>query len=282
MMISHALAAGAGIYAQRAGYVDTGIARVYEGYAPIARDNGLPALPTAKTLDALVNRNMDVQGAITTAFEQSTAQVAAGLAAARELFSSYFPDYPTPAGGGGGGSELALATAPASGAGGGVFRGGKGPGVLLTLVFLAGAGSGAAVYYLGPERVKQLADQSLSKARVWARQTGKWADAQAASLGLKVYLDAAGKHLHVAAAHAGAIASHPQLLAAQSAVGAFATQTALPALRLGAESCAAHAQTAYDVAKPHVVTAVEVARPHVVALIQYGKDIVAVVLAYVM
>ena len=53
------------------------------------------------------------------------------MAAARELFSSYFPGAAPAAGAS---DALALATVPASGA-----RGGNGPGVLLTLVFLAGA-----------------------------------------------------------------------------------------------------------------------------------------------
>jgi hypothetical protein len=93
---------------------------------------------------------------------------------------------------------------------------------MVSFVFLAGAGTGAVVYYVGPDKIKAMAAESAAKATLWTKQsvkwaeiqtkqTLKWADHQAASLGLKVYLDAVRAHLSALAVHAYSIASHPQV-----------------------------------------------------------------------
>ena len=273
------------------------MAQFYDQYGSAAEAYGLPALP-----DASVQIAPDVTASLPTSLPSSVEDIAssipsvepvmervtAGLEKARELIAEYTAPFlsggvgtPTPAD-----TTLdsdgTLVTTTARGAGGST---------VLSLALLLGAGTGAAVYYLGPEKTKELAEQSLVKAKAWTkmamtwtdvkmRRALKWADAQAASLGVKVYLDAVGAHLSALAVHLNAILSHPHVIAAQTATVQFVTKTALPAAQLALQTCATHVKLAYVFVKPHVLTGIEMAKPHMAAAQKAVQELISMIIAY--
>ena len=137
--------AAAGVYAEKQGYVDTGVAH----YSSFAAQNGLPtpeivlsAVPDTKEVSAAA-------GSLPT-MEEFQDRVAQGLEYARKLFQDFIPSgLPSVPSVPGGDVEAPAPSPPAAKSGSA-----SSSSALPYLAFLAGAGTGAAVYYYGPDKCK--------------------------------------------------------------------------------------------------------------------------------
>ena len=186
--------------------MDQGVIQFKDQYGSAAEAYGLPALPDVSvqispevSFPAAPQVTMPDLAALPSA-EDVTARVSAGLEKARQLVAEYTAPLLSAVGGLSGdtsGDVTSMDDLTTSAEGGSR----SGVSTAVSLLFLLGAGTGAVVYYLGPEKSKALAEEGLVRAKAWSeaamawtnvrmKQTLKWADAQAASLGLKPYLDA--------------------------------------------------------------------------------------------
>uniref|UniRef100_A0A7S0SCH3 Uncharacterized protein n=2 Tax=Mantoniella antarctica TaxID=81844 RepID=A0A7S0SCH3_9CHLO len=128
------------------------------------------------------------------------------------------------------------------------------------IVTCIGAGTLLVVQYMGPDKIQEMADESMARAREWSKHTAKWADAQVDSLGLRTHLDALQAHL---SALASAICSHSASAYDQM------MSILVPTVNQWMLRCARHADAAYSAMTPHVVAAQQAVRKLIAAILDY-------------
>lgn len=242
------------MYAEKQGYVDTGVAH----YSSFASQNGLPvpeivlsAIPDMKEVSAGA-------GAVPT-MEEFQDRVAAGLEYARKLFQDFIPSGLPSMPSMPGGDVEAPAPAPTASARLATKSDGS---ALPYLAFLAGAGTGAAVYYYGPDKCKAYVEERATKAMKKAHESLAQAKAWAGRLDLKALNDFFSQSLAKV---------NPTIAAAKASVVEFCDKTFVPAVRTAAERCAGEVKTLQDKVGPTVTLVVDRCSGHVVAITETVK-----------
>lgn len=233
--------AAAGVYAEKQGYVDTGVAH----YSSFAAQNGLPtpeivlsAVPDTKEVSSAA-------GSLPT-MEEFQDRVAQGLEYARKLFQDFIPSgLPSVPSVPGGDVEAPAPSPPAA------KSGSASSSALPYLAFLAGAGTGAAVYYYGPDKCKSYVEKCVERVRERVRESLAAAKAWANRL----------EFLNEFVAYVS-----PTVDAAKATVKEFCTETFVPAVRTAAERCAGEVKAVTDKVGPTVTLVVDRCTGHVVAI----------------
>ena len=203
--------AAAGVYAEKQGYVDTGVAH----YSSFAAQNGLPtpeivlsAVPDTKEVSAA--------GSLPT-MEEFQDRVAQGLEYARKLFQDFIPSgLPSVPSLPGGDVEAPAPSPPAA-------KSDSASSALPYLAFLAGAGTGAAVYYYGPDRCKAYVEKCVERVHERVRESLR-------------RRQGVGQSARSRDACERIIATfRPTVDAAKATVKEFCTKTFVPAVRTAAE-----------------------------------------------
>lgn len=244
-----AAAAAAGVYAEKQGYVDTGVAH----YSSFAAQNGLPtpeivlsAVPDMKEVSATATA-----GSLPT-MEEFQDRVAQGLEYARKLFQDFIPSgLPSVPSVPGGDVEAPAPSSPAA-------KSDSASSALPTLAFLAGAGTGAAVYYYGPDRCKAYVEKCVVRVHVRVRESLTSAEAWVKGLDLSTLKELIAK-------------VSPTVDAAKATVKEFCTKTFVPAVRTAAERCAGEVKAVTDKVGPTVTLVVDRCTGHVVAITESVK-----------
>ena len=240
--------AAAGVYAEKQGYVDTGVAH----YSSFAAQNGLPtpeivlsAVPDTKEVSAAA-------GSLPT-MEEFQDRVAQGLEYARKLFQDFIPSgLPSVPSLPGGDVEAPAPSPPAA-------KSDSASSALPYLAFLAGAGTGAAVYYYGPDRCKAYVEKCVDRVHERVREALAAAKSWA-------------NRLHLATRVNELIANvSPAVDAAKATVNEFCTKTFVPAVRTAAERCAGEVKAVTDKVGPTVTLVVDRCTGHVVAISETVK-----------
>ena len=241
--------AAAGVYAEKQGYVDTGVAH----YSSFAAQNGLPtpeivlsAVPDMKEVSATATA-----GSLPT-MEEFQDRVAQGLEYARKLFQDFIPSgLPSVPSVPGGDVEAPAPSSPA-------VKSDSASSALPTLAFLAGAGTGAAVYYYGPDRCKAYVEKCVDRVHVRVRESLTAAKAWV-------------KGLHLSTLKELIANVSPTVDAAKATVNEFCTKTFVPAVRTAAERCAGEVKAVTDKVGPTVTLVVDRCTGHVVAITESVK-----------
>ena len=127
------------------------------------------------------------------------------------------------------------------------------------LAFLAGAGTGAAVYYYGPDKCKAYVEKCVERVRERVRESLAAAKAWAT-------------RLHPATRLNEFVANvSPTVDAAKATVKEFCTKTFVPAVRTAAERCAGEVKAVTDKVGPTVTLVVDRCTGHVVAITETVK-----------
>ena len=242
--------AAAGVYAEKQGYVDTGVAH----YSSFAAQNGLPtpeivlsAVPDTKEVSAAA-------GSLPT-MEEFQDRVAQGLEYARKLFQDFIPSgLPSVPSLPGGDVEAPAPSPPAAKSGSA-----SSSSALPYLAFLAGAGTGAAVYYYGPDKCKAYVEKCVERVRERVRESLAAAKAWATRLDPATRLNEFVANVS------------PTVDAAKATVKEFCTKTFVPAVRTAAERCAGEVKAVTDKVGPTVTLVVDRCTGHVVAITETVK-----------
>ena len=185
--------------------------------------------------------------------------VAAGLEYARKLFQDFIPSGLPSMPSMPGGDVEAPAPAPTASARLATKSDGS---ALPYLAFLAGAGTGAAVYYYGPDKCKAYVEERATKAMKKAHESLAQAKAWAGRLDLKALNDFFSQSLAKVAS---------TMKAAKASVVEFCDKTFVPAVRTAAERCAGEVKTLQDKVGPTVTLVVDRCSGHVVAITETVK-----------
>lgn len=242
--------AAAGVYAEKQGYVDTGVAH----YSSFAAQNGLPtpeivlsAVPDTKEVSAAA-------GSLPT-MEEFQDRVAQGLEYARKLFQDFIPSgLPSVPSVPGGDVEAPAPSPPAAKSGSA-----SSSSALPYLAFLAGAGTGAAVYYYGPDKCKSYVEKCVERVLERVRESLAAAKAWATRLDPATRLNEFVANVS------------PTVDAAKATVKEFCTKTFVPAVRTAAERCAGEVKAVTDKVGPTVTLVVDRCTGHVVAITETVK-----------
>ena len=242
--------AAAGVYAEKQGYVDTGVAH----YSSFAAQNGLPtpeivlsAVPDTKEVSAAA-------GSLPT-MEEFQDRVAQGLEYARKLFQDFIPSgLPSVPSVPGGDVEAPALSPPAAKSGSS-----SSSSALPYPAFLAGAGTGAAVYYYGPDKCKAYVEKCVERVRERVRESLAAAKAWATRLDPATRLNEFVANVS------------PTVDAAKATVKEFCTKTFVPAVRTAAERCAGEVKAVTDKVGPTVTLVVDRCTGHVVAITETVK-----------
>ena len=127
------------------------------------------------------------------------------------------------------------------------------------LAFLAGAGTGAAVYYYGPDKCKSYVEKCVERVLERVRESLAAAKAWATRLDPATRLNEFVANVS------------PTVDAAKATVKEFCTKTFVPAVRTAAERCAGEVKAVTDKVGPTVTLVVDRCTGHVVAISETVK-----------
>ena len=241
--------AAAGVYAEKQGYVDTGVAH----YSSFAAQNGLPT-PEIVLSAVPDTKEVSVAAGSLPTMEEFQDRVAQGLEYARKLFQDFIPSgLPSVPSVPGGDVEAPAPSPPAA------KSGSASSSALPYLAFLAGAGTGAAVYYYGPDKCKAYVEKCVERVRERVRESLAAAKAWATRLDPATRLNEFVANVS------------PTVDAAKATVKEFCTKTFVPAVRTAAERCAGEVKAVTDKVGPTVTLVVDRCTGHVVAITETVK-----------
>ena len=242
--------AAAGVYAEKQGYVDTGVAH----YSSFAAQNGLPT-PEIVLSAVPDTKEVSVAAGSLPTMEEFQDRVAQGLEYARKLFQDFIPSgLPSVPSVPGGDVEAPAPSPPAAKSGSA-----SSSSALPYLAFLAGAGTGAAVYYYGPDKCKAYVEKCVERVRERVRESLAAAKAWATRLDPATRLNEFVANVS------------PTVDAAKATVKEFCTKTFVPAVRTAAERCAGEVKAVTDKVGPTVTLVVDRCTGHVVAITETVK-----------
>ena len=242
--------AAAGVYAEKQGYVDTGVAH----YSSFAAQNGLPT-PEIVLSAVPDTKEVSVAAGSLPTMEEFQDRVAQGLEYARKLFQDFIPSgLPSVPSVPGGDVEAPAPSPPAAKSGSA-----SSSSALPYLAFLAGAGTGAAVYYYGPDKCKAYVEKCVERVRERVRESLAAAKAWATRLDPATRLNEFVANVS------------PTVDAAKATVKEFCTKTFVPAVRTAAERCAGEVKAVTDKVGPTVTLVVDRCTGHVVAISETVK-----------
>mmetsp|Transcript_8525 Transcript_8525/g.37591 ORF Transcript_8525/g.37591 Transcript_8525/m.37591 type:complete len:297 (-) Transcript_8525:281-1171(-) len=242
--------AAAGVYAEKQGYVDTGVAH----YSSFAAQNGLPT-PEIVLSAVPDTKEVSVAAGSLPTMEEFQDRVAQGLEYARKLFQDFIPSgLPSVPSVPGGDVEAPAPSPPAAKSGSA-----SSSSALPYLAFLAGAGTGAAVYYYGPDKCKAYVEKCVERVRERVRESLAAAKAWATRLDPATRLNEFVANVS------------PTVDTAKATVKEFCTKTFVPAVRTAAERCAGEVKAVTDKVGPTVTLVVDRCTGHVVAITETVK-----------
>ena len=242
--------AAAGVYAEKQGYVDTGVAH----YSSFAAQNGLPT-PEIVLSAVPDTKEVSVAAGSLPTMEEFQDRVAQGLEYARKLFQDFIPSgLPSVPSVPGGDVEAPAPSPPAAKSGSA-----SSSSALPYLAFLAGAGTGAAVYYYGPDKCKAYVEKCVERVRERVRESLAAAKAWATRLDPATRLNEFVANVS------------PTVDAAKATMKEFCTKTFVPAVRTAAKRCAGEVKAVTDKVGPTVTLVVDRCTGHVVAITETVK-----------